>query len=340
MSEEEFLNLGKYILICMQNINIDPVYNRELNNKLRKLKEYIYDNKESNIVKFFIDEFLNQYLALLLNSNLAVALNIDKPFYRQLEVYKYLPHNIHPTIFNYLFDILELKSFPHYYEGIFEALKIYKPEYMQNITIIKLRSFINENKNIMRGSKDTYGTLEEEKHKYFHIDSKEFEAEINAYANANYIMDKEQIKEELRRKSIGNIGELHVYDRVKNNPNCCLVARDVKNGFGYDIYYLYNNQIEILLEVKTTTLKREIDRINVSENEYNYMLKCLNNPSACYRIIRVTLDSNLNLESSHELALINEDTLIDIQDQNTRYKKDGNYFIKVVPQKEKKIEQI
>ena len=86
-------------------------------------------------------------------------------------------------------------------------------------------------------------------------------------------------------------GELYTFENlIKPCSNPIFTSRDLGDGFGYDMYYQYpnNNQIiENLVEVKTTTNTSGNDYFTLSPNEYNILLQTINEHTVDYYICRV-----------------------------------------------------
>lgn len=316
MSDIEFIQLGKKVLNEMPSINMYSKAFHEFANKMRKVKIYIMNNPNNPYVKDFINELLNQYLLLFSNADLINALCIPQPFYRQIQVCKNLPFNANAPYGSYLFSLLELSSFPYFYPGFLEALQKYKPEELTKPHLQALFAFIEQNQNIVYALKDDYYSLDKEKE----LCQKAYRRE--SFKEIQELINREQPRDPYSmfiNKRVGNIGEIYTYELFKNERNCCFVARDVKNGFGYDIYFLDRNGIETLIEVKTTA--NNSDNFDISENEYKIMQQCMHNPLVNYLICRVNLDSSLTPTSYTFLAMVDDTTLVDITNSEVQYKR-------------------
>lgn len=330
MNEQDYINLGKEILEILITPKSDIQKNKAVYNRLKDFKYYIEENQETIIVKQFIDALLTVHISYLYNDYLREAFNNKLPYLRLIEVCKYSMFN--PTLLICLFNILELKSFPHYYKGLVEAITKYKPDMLNDPYIREILSYIIQNERYIEQIKGSnYHSKEEELLRF--KNPQKFSSEIQPYENY-----EEQLYR-IQNKAIGNIGEIILYDLLKIKDNCYFVARDINDFFGFDIYYTENDK-EFLIEVKTTTYNREKDYFNISENEYQQMLDCLNKDNVKYIIARVFLDTDLNLVSINKLTLIDEETLEDMNNPNIHYKKKDSIFEQVIPEKEKRIELI
>lgn len=322
MSDLEFIQLGIEVLNEMEYIDAWLNEATNLRNKMRKLKLHMLNNPNNKFVQNFIDELMNRYIRLFFNDDLIAAFRIPQPFYRQLQIYKNLPYTIKPSYGTYLFDLLSLESFPHFYLGFLEALEKYRPELTKHPHMQELLAFVEQNESIIHGSIDKYGSLEEEKRFYHKAQNGECFQELQDFVWANNFMGQNDAREPFMRKKEGNIGELYAFNLISNQFFKILVARDVKNGFGYDIYFYDNHHVENLVEVKTTLKDIEAeDDFDLSDNEYRVMQQCENNPLATYMVCRVKLDSSLNLVSSTFLTMVDSTTFVDFV-TGTQYKKE------------------
>ncbi len=338
MSDVEFIQLGGEVLNEMQYIDAWSKESTNLRNKMIKLKIHMLNNPNNKFVQDFIEELINRYISLFFNQELMDALCISQPFYKQIQVYRNLPSTTHPSYGVYLFDLLLLSDFPHFYSGFLEALQKYRPDLVTHSHIQKLLAFVEQSQNIMRGSKDDYGTLEEEKRLYQKAYRGEYFPELETFAFINNIMGQDEARYPYMCKKEGNIGELYAFDLISNKYFKMLVAKEAKNGFGYDIYFYDNHHVENLVEVKTTLKDIEAeDSFFLSENEYRVMQECENNPLATYIVCRVKLDSSLNLVSITFLTMLDSTTFVDFV-SGTQYQKEnkeGTITFKKVKEKVK-----
>lgn len=342
MSDIEFIQLGREVLNEMQYIDAWSNEATNLRNKMNKLKIHMLNNPNNKSVQDFIEELINRYIALFFNKNLIDALCMAQPFYRQLQIYKNLPYTTHPSYGVYLFELLSLSNFPYFYPGFLEALEKHRPELVTHQHIQEVLAFAEQNERIIHGSADKYGSLEEEKLLYQKAYRGEYFEELDVFAFINRFMGQDEARSPFMHKKEGNIGELYAFDLISNQYFKILVAKEVKNGFGYDIYFYDNNHVENLVEVKTTFKDIETeDSFDLSENEYKVMKQCENNPLATYMVCRIKLDSSLNLVSSTFLTMVDSTTFVDFT-TGTQYKKeeqDGPITFKKLTTKVKSFTQ-
>lgn len=321
MSDIEFIQLGNEILNQMQYVTILSKEYKTLCEKMKKLKIHIYDYPDNNFVKDFITELMRRYIALFFNQELIDAFLIKEPFYRQIQICKNLPFNKHRDYCQFLFNLLELESYPNFYLGFKEALNHYRPELLEHPHIKQVYEFIEQNPILEKGSADKYRSLEEEQNLYWKAARGDYFEELQDFSDQKQVMGQDKVRQHFMHKRIGNIGELHIFHLINGRFQTILVARDEKNGFGYDIYYRDDNNCENLVEVKTTTkINNEEDSFEMSENEYGIMKQCVDNPQANYIVCRVKLDNKLNPISFTLLIMIDNTTMIDIANRTTQYK--------------------
>lgn len=294
MKEKQFIELSSKVLLFMEN---DKHYT-ELYNDLLILKIFMFNNPIKQCVQNFIQKFLTLYANLFSRRELVDAFDLlkDYPYFSKIQIYKYLPHNIHPLWSIYLTGLFQYPStiFGKPYPMLLYLFNQYMPVLTKSQNIKNVLNFIEENPAIMKSSLDDYYDLDKEKELYQRARRNENFKELDDFRNIKPIMDIEQRRNEFIAKRIGNIGELYVYGLFYDSHYTEFVARDIKNGFGYDIYYYNNDEDkENLVEVKTTTIQREDDCFDLSENEYKEMLKCFENEKVSYYVCRVILDNDL-----------------------------------------------
>lgn len=322
MTEERFIQLGQEILNEMRS-----KYDKEAYNKVSPYFSYVYcyilKNPNNIHVQQFISELLKIYLNLFLNSELINALSLPDSmyFFKQLQIYNNLPYTTHPEYAWSLYDILNIpqNALSDYYETFLYVLQKYKPEVLANPWLQAIFDFTKQNRSIMRGFKDKYYSLYDEIR--FHEQSKSlsmFEA-LKEFLETEQLMDSYSARNRFRNKRIGNIGELYAFDLIEDAVFKSIVARDVKNGFGYDIYFLDEDSVENLVEVKTTTRYGDDDFFSLSENEYKVMRECAERGNAEYYLCRVKLDSLYNPTFSL-LVMKDNVTFVDIQNEGIQYK--------------------
>lgn len=336
MNDAQFIELGQKMLDKIQQVsNIKETCN--LFPELEQLKLYIRNNPNNQYVKQFIEVFLELYIDLFFKQDLIDAFSISEQFhyYKQIRIYTNLPYTSHPFYAHVLPKTLVIPSelYSDFYRTFLWVLQKYRPNIANSPHLQSILDFVNENKNIIHASKDEYHSLASEIKLYHGATNGYNLKELEEFAFMQERMDIEEVRRQFINKKIGNIGEIYVFNLIKNQYFNYFVSRDIKNGFGYDIYYFDGNSIENLVEVKTTMNSREDDYFKMSENEYNTMKKCFHNPLAKYYICRVTLDSALN-PSYTLLSMQDDETLANAE---TEYKlfqsSNGELFFRKQTQK-------
>lgn len=321
MTDAEFLQLEKEMLTELQQMKEVRIDN-DFYTKLSSLRFHIVRNPQNQYVQDFITNLINIHLKHLITQDLINALNIHDYFYygKQYSIYKSLQHYYMRPFVHYLPNILEIPSDIYWnpFKTLFYVLQQYAPNLKNDPNLQAIEDFVNNNPNILFGSKDDYYDLEKEKELYNLARQGRDLDELKEYTR-NHQQYPEDARRSFINKRIGNIGEIYVYNNISKNYWHYFVAKDIKNGFGYDIYYLDNNNIENLIEVKTTTLDKEDDTFYMSENEYNVMKKCTTSNYANYWICRVKLDKELKPTYSF-LIMRDEQTLIDVNNTQIEYK--------------------
>lgn len=319
MSDNQFELLGKEVLNKIEQMEeYSKIYP-----KLYKIQAFILNNPNNKYAQNFIVDLINTYMSLFLKKELIDAFNLPDSlyYYKQLQIYLNLPYTTHPLYATYLPQILTIPSeiYGDIYGTFIYVLQKYVPEKASNPYLQAILDFVKQNPSIMRGSKDNYYSLNDEIKLLNKVKSGSSFKELEEFAFAERLMNHYIIINSFYNKRIGDIGEIYTYELIRTQFFNCFVSRDVKNGFGYDIYFLDNDSIENLVEVKTTTNNSEDDFFSMSENEYKEMKKCINNPNARYIICRVKLDSFLN-PSYTLLTMVDDVTLADTQNEGIEYK--------------------
>ena len=146
-------------------------------------------------------------------------------------------------------------------------------------------------------TKENYGTFEQEKGRYNNVENGYFldqdyldflnNLQVNQMLFAKYYTGNPKV--DYLNKKLGNMGELYLFNTLVKEKDTTFVARDLGNGFGYDIYttaFIEGIKKEILFEVKTTSSLTN-DSFQLSENEYKIMQQALKNPKTEYIIAKV-----------------------------------------------------
>ena len=331
MSIEKIFNDNSYKLL-----NSFPNYTNETNELIRNMKETIYPVENGIIipqydktyVKNFIRRLATKYLRLFTEKQLIDSFNLPKSYYRQIKIYSNLPTTINK---NYKTYLLELFNFPNdnFYDMCFSLFQLSGVDEITikdlNKLIDKCKRFEEENPFITAGSKSEYLDIDQEISNIIAVRDEIKENYINnttiyndivrKYAESINSNDYEFAEHDYINKKIGNLGEYYVYNYLTNYDYSVFVSKDLKNGFGYDLYYL-DNGIETLVEVKATTKK--LGNINenfiLSNSELKVMKDCLTKDNAKYIIARVKLTDDYKL---NKIILLDSNDGITFNSSNT-----------------------
>lgn len=307
------------------------------NDILLAIQNYIYNNPNNiNVIK--LKKYLAEcYYSFFDNDKLNNAFNISDDYYYQKkqEIFRYLPFNLNNTDYpEFFYRILSYTSDKYgtisnnFYPTLFEFFKeqniTMKNIYLEN----NIMNFINNNKMLMYSPSDYYGygkTISEEEYWYNVFLNKLYKKKIVPNINQSY----EDALKEYENKLIGNIGEFYINNLLNNklvNPylsNIDFVAKELGNGFGYDIYFQYVNKDfikEYLIEVKTTFSKNmNNDSFNLTENESNIMKEAMIKNTE-YRVYRVYKDNNGY--NHHRLMFNKEGNFVEIDNKDIIYRFD------------------
>lgn len=323
MNDNEFLNLAKEVLVDIAN---DGDYSKIANKIFPKMTLYIQNNLDKESVQWFRYNLLQMYTKAFYSQNIFDALGIDEKYeyWKKMQIYINLPYTVHPCWPFYLSDIFEFpKDLPydHYERFRYLVKNYYLPGFADHPHMQAIIDFTKDNETTMKGFKDEYYSLEREKELYrtalLGINFKELEEFHSKVQKGSF----EQVLGWFKNRRIGNIGELSIFNELSLNYSPVLVAKDIKDGFGYDIYYYDPTfQKENLVEVKTTTKPfSDEDYFYSSENELKVMRECLGKENANYIIYRVYLDSSLNA-SYCILVPVDSETFIDYNNPDVLYK--------------------
>lgn len=341
MSKEIFLNSFKIVIKeITQNIDITKISSTDF----RNVKLYMINNPDDNDVVTAKNTLARLYASQFLNQELINAFNIsnDLPYLKKQEIFKNLPF-IHTqqnyrTYIYQLFDIPSehLGSVDCFYKPIFWFIKTVDNSLLSDELINTINTFILENTAIFHIGIDEYDdySIEIERYKKainndFNIDDyKDFEL---AQRVQRMITDND-VKIMYKNKKLGTIGELAVFRQLKDFNKVCFVAKELGNGFGYDIYFQGqdNSNTEFLGEVKTTANISDDDYFSLSENEYDTMINAIRTNNTKYIIFRVNAHNIDNLQYTI-LEAINEYVL---KSENIEYHLDkciaGHYYFRKI----------
>lgn len=298
MNEIEFINSLK--IVCTE------IYKNKTNVSSKDLKNvrlFMDKNPTNPNVILFKNRFIDLFQKQFLNPEFINALNIqdNEKYRKKQEVLKHFPLKYEEFQYRlYFYALFQINDSIDIWT---DCINFFKKEGKCNIEeniIDKFITFKNNNLIPIKSNKDNYLNYETELNLYkqllLGITTKDFYNFKNSLdAKDKYSLSDYEILKKYEYKKIGNIGELYIYEKVKHMPNAIFTAKDIGNGFGFDIYYQnYNNLqiIENLVEVKTTANLNGDDYIELSENEYNIMMNTLNDDNVNYYVCRIFIDTN------------------------------------------------
>lgn len=163
------------------------------------------------------------------------------------------------------------------------------------------------------------------------------------YDYLNHIEDKEK-----RNEIIGHYGELKDYELYNNlikekvieeNARIHWVARNIGDGFGYDLLLCVDDDLEIRDEVKTTDTRNKkndwYDNLSLTKTEYEEMNEI--KQKSIYQIDRVFLGKDnkvdyelLNLDKDGNLISSNSKyVLTKVKDNNYTYTREKKIIYKI-----------
>lgn len=326
MSEEIFLKSLK--IVCDEiTKNKTTVSSTDFNN----VKIYIKNNPTDYNVKLFKSCLINILQTPFLDNSFIQAINIpdEQKYRKKQEIIKNFP--LKWEEYQYRLYFYNLISIDNYVDFWIDCINFFKDEGNCNIPENIINEFIdfkNNNMLTIKSNKDNYLSYENELGLYKQALSGQLSEDFNNFKNN--IINKEtfsnyELSKQYEYKKIGNIGETYIFKKIEHMPHATFTAREIGNGFGFDMYYqMYDNNkiIENLIEVKSTTNLNGNDFIELSDNEYNVMINTQNEPNIEYYICRVFIDINKN-EPEYYFLKLNENTLKDINN-NIEYEVDEN----------------
>jgi len=291
-------------------LNDFPNYSKGTYELNAEIKAYMYSNLDNPHVKSFIKRLAKRYLRLFTEEDLINAFKFPISHYRNIKIYSNLPLTINRNYDTYLFNLFnfESKNFYDMCKSLFELAGMHSEDLDDVSKIIeRCIQFEEEHKEIIKASKSEYLDIEKEI-----INIEEVKKECNdlllgkknpfgdivkAYAYCMQTNNEEYAAHSYINKKIGNIGEYYTFDFIKSFDNSIFVAKDLKDGFGYDMYYT-DNGLETLVEVKTTTkpLDASGEKFKLSQNEFRVMKESLSDKSVQYLVVRIELNADYSLK--------------------------------------------
>lgn len=314
-------------------IVISQIYNNTditkiSSNDFNIVRDFMHDHPNDNDVITFKNALATLYAKQFKNVNLINALSMPNKliYFKKQQVLQNLPfiltQNFYPSYLYQLFCLPSdcLGGIETFYKPVFWFIKSVDSSLISEDIINAINSFVTNNKIIINSNKDNYDSYKNEINYYKNATKNIFNSDdFNDFSitqSTQGMFSESKIKLMYINKKLGNIGELIIYNFIKNFKNACFVAKDLGNGFGYDLYFQIQavDTIECLVEVKTTKSMTDNDYFYLSENEYNTMLNTLNNENIKYIICRVNINNTSILEyyllefvDSHTLRSANYD---------------------------------
>ena len=332
MNEEIFLKSLK--IVCDEiNKNKTTVSSTDFNN----VKIYIKNNPNDPNVNLFKECLINMLQTPFLDNNFIQAINIpdEEKYRKKQEILRNFPLKWEEYQYRlYFYNLISTNNSIDFWT---DCIKFFKEEgkccIPENI-IDKFIDFKNDNMLTIKSSKDYYLNYENELNLYQQLLSGQITEDFNDFKSNvkdKHLLSDYELFKKYEYKKIGNIGETYIFKKIKHMPNAIFTAKDIGNGFGFDMYYqTYNNKqiIENLIEVKSTTNLNGNDFIELTENEYNVMINTLNEPNVEYYICRVFIDIN-KIEPEYYFLKLSGNTLKDINN-NIEYEVDetNNHLFK------------
>lgn len=326
MSEEIFLKSLK--IVCDEiTKNKTTVSSTDFNN----VKIYIKNNPNDPNVKLFKECLINMLQTPFLDNNFIKAINIpdEQKYRKKQEIIRNFPLKWEEYQYRlYFYNLISIDNSIDFWTDCINFFKVEGKCCIPENIIDKFIDFKNNNMLTIKSSKDNYLSYENELGLYKQALSGQLSEDFNNFKNN--IINKEtfsnyELLKQYEYKKIGNIGETYIFKKIEHMPHATFTAKDIGNGFGFDMYYqMYDNNkiIENLIEVKSTTNLNGNDFIELSDNEYNVMINTQNEPNIEYYICRVFIDINKN-EPEYYFLKLNENTLKDINN-NIEYEVDEN----------------
>lgn len=324
---------------------------------VRELREYILRNNNLPVVNKLKESIIEYVVNCLLDKKFIDILNNDSLL--KFERIYILKDNL-PLYTGFERQIVrELVGLPQntvrYDKFIKECIQQFINPIMKIYNekpIKEFYNFLDNNLAIIRGEKESYPeTLEEAYDQYLQAFNNVFDLKYKQYKDnldpkEKYILNEDEIRLKYQNKTLGNLGEMYFFDKVKNQTKAKFISKDYGNGYGYDIYYQSfedNRLIENLIEVKTTTMDRHSEIIFLTENEHTVMNR-IDNWSSFYYICRVFVD-NLKRGSYNYsmLKYIGNDAFLDVVSGRKYYLSNtykGNYIIDLAEENVKSYKKL
>ena len=285
---------------------------------LNEMKWYLKDNENDTDVIEAKKALAGYLYSLYTSKELIDTLNMSDTFkyLKKLRIFSIDPRRKYPELISFFSETIYIPEGSYVEDNIAWFLK--DMGYNVPDTLYILKDFGIENRY---PSKDnTYGTLEQDIVRYMKMkkniitdDYKEFEedktysaAAFNRYYEGNPVID-------YINKKLGNIGEMYLLRELENlGYNALLVARDLGNGLGYDIYTqatVESRVKEVLIEVKSTTDLYK-DSFSITAGEQNVMKDTIDRVNALYMVVLSHIDVEKNIYNLDYFIAKDEKTFI------------------------------
>lgn len=335
--EETKIKNGFLDIITKLINNQAYIFDKETIKKSEDIKLFLINNP-NNETSIKIKTLLKTYyLHGLNNEKLKNALNMDnkRKYGKIQDIFKNIPFLDYNNILFFNSIIYTPNEYfgskLNYYNGLFWFLEnngaVIDEDFKEKILV-----FIKNNSELFNYSKTEYGTIEEEKKNHFDALRGKYTDDYYKFIEREKAIAFNQSKEfnekdayfKYLHKKIGNIGELDFYMYINKLPYTVHTAKELGDGFGYDIYcYDDKREIEQLVEIKTTT-NVDKETFELTEKEYQEMIKALENENTEYFVCLTCLDIQNNYKPEHQLLkAIDEYTLVS-GDGNIEYIIDHN----------------
>lgn len=307
-------------------------------------KSFLYTNKDVEEVKKAREVFATALYELYNMKELSNALNSsdEYPYAKIINIYKNSPERFYeelPLFFQSTTYIPE----GHYPEDNMNwFIEDCGLPHVDNLD--KLKEFNKTYRHLWPASE--YGSYEEERKRFldaknkniYGLDYEKFLAEQSAIEAIVGYYNEEDSKIAYLDQKLGNMGELYLYDSLVVDKETCFVARDLGNGFGYDIYTTATQngvKKEFLFEVKSTTIANK-DYFTLSSNEKKTMVDTLTKDKTEYIVCLSHINAEDNTILNSFFKAVDENTFINTAtDEEYKFEKTtaDNGYVFVAKQK-------
>ena len=281
-------------------------------------KSFLYTNRDTEEVKKARQVFGAALYEIYNTKELTEALNgsDEYPYAKIINIYKNDPERFYTELKLFFQETVYIPEGHYPEDNINWFIEDCGLEHVDNLD--KLRDFYKANRNL--GPEQEYGSYEEERKRFLNaknnhvygLDYEKFLMEQKSIEAVFGYWNEEDTKISYLDKKLGNMGELYLYDTLVVDKETCFVARDLGNGFGYDIYTTATQngvKKEFLFEVKTTTIANK-DYFILSANEKKTMVDTLSKDKTEYMICLAYINAEENRIMNSFLKAVDENTFI------------------------------